>query len=103
MSKAKLMFLAFMICASLIVDAQTINIPADTELALAGEIRRVHGYGPPGYGEDKKRDARITYWVLELTKPVDVLPCTPERPEWASADCNSTKRLRLFFPTSLAN
>jgi hypothetical protein len=77
---------------------ETIPVPEGRELALAGILTEVHGYGPPGYGEDKRHDARITYWVLELQTSINT-PCTPERPEWASLDCMSTKRLRLFFPT----
>jgi hypothetical protein len=72
------------------------------EVALAGEIRQIHGYGPPGYGEDKKHDVRITYWVLDLAQPVN-LPCTPEKPKWAAEDCKGSKQLRLFFPTFPAN
>ena len=77
---------------------QTVVEPVNREVALAGVIREVHGYGPPGYGENKKKDSSITCWVLELPTPVNVL-CTPEKPEWASVDCKATKRLRLFFPT----
>jgi len=77
---------------------QYVFAPENKEVALAGEIRMVHGYGPPGYGEDKKHDSRITYWVLRLPKAINV-PCTPERPEWAKEDCRGTGQLRLFFPT----
>jgi len=69
---------------------------------LAGELREVHGYGPPGYGENKKVDKPITYWVLELPNPVNSI-CKPEKPEWAAEDCQATKRLKLFFPTQPAN
>ena len=79
--------------------SQTIVEPLETEVALAGGIKLVHGYGPPGYGENKKTDSPITYWVLELPTLVNSL-CTPEKPEWQSVDCKATKRLRLFFPTS---
>jgi hypothetical protein len=27
--------------------------PLDQGVALAGELGEVHGYGPPGYGENK--------------------------------------------------
>lgn len=81
---------------------QTIVEPLDTAVALAGKIREIHGYGPPGYGENKKTDTRITYWILDLPTIVNSL-CTPERPEWQSVDCKATKQLRLFFPTSPTN
>jgi hypothetical protein len=79
--------------------AQTIIEPTDREVALAGVLEQVHGFGPPGYGEDKKTDRKILYWVLELPVAVNT-PCTPEKPEWALIDCASTKRLRLFFPVA---
>lgn len=64
--------------------------PENKELTLGGIVREIHGYGPPGYGEDKKRDSRITYWALELPTRINLL-CTPEKPEWASTDCRSEK------------
>lgn len=90
--------IAIVLCLTLRLHAQTIVEPLDTEVALAGEIVEVHGYGPPGYGENKKVDTPIVYWVLELPTLVNSL-CTPERPEWQSVDCQATKRLRLFFPS----
>jgi hypothetical protein len=89
----------FLSCAVLQAIGQTIVKPENQELTLTGVIREVHGYGPPGYGEDKKRDSRITYWALDLRAAVSV-PCTPEKPKWASEDCAPVKRLHLFFPTS---
>jgi|SRR5271166_4150650 len=105
MSKKKsklLLLIALSFCALWHAWGQVIVEPLDRVVALAGEIKEVHGYGPPGYGEDKKRDAKITYWVLVLPTPINIL-CTPERPEWASEDCGATDRLRLFFPTTPAN
>jgi hypothetical protein len=93
------LLLAIVFCVTWRASAQTIVEPLETEVALAGEIKLVHGYGPPGYGENKKTDAPITYWVLELPTLVNSL-CTPEKPQWQSVDCAATKRLRLFFPTS---
>jgi hypothetical protein len=101
--KRKLCLLvALLLCTLWRAWGQAIVEPLDREVALAGEIRQVNGYGPPGYGEDKKRDAKITYWVLVLPTPINVL-CKPERPEWASEDCGATGRLKLFFPTTPAN
>ncbi len=70
--------------------------PEDTQIALVGRIGLVHGYGPPGWGEDPKHDARIVYWVIDLPEAINT-PCEPERPEWAASDCQSTKRLRLVI------
>jgi hypothetical protein len=70
-------------------------LPEDKDLALTGRVRLVHGYGPPGWGEDKEHDAHIVYWVIDLPSPINT-PCTVERPELAEAECQSTKRLRLI-------
>lgn len=94
--------LAFMLCAMVRANGQTIVEPLNREVALAGELRKVHGYGPPGYGENKKVDTPITYWVLELPNPVNVV-CTPEKPQWEADDWKATKRLKLFFPSSPVN
>ena len=99
--KSALVFAA-MLCSMLRAGGQTILEPQNQEVALAGELREVHGYGPPGYGENKKVDTPITYWVLELPNPVNVV-CTPEKPQWEADDCKATKRLKLFFPTLPAN
>ena len=97
-TRAKLnLILLCLFCTLWEADAQTIVEPLGREVALAGEIKEVRGYGPPGYGEDKKKDKPIIYWVVELPNPIDVL-CTPEKPEWSSTDCKATKRLRLIFP-----
>ena len=72
---------------------------ADRPIALNGRIREIHGYGPPGYGEEPKTDAKVTYLIIELPKPINI-SCTSERPEWASIDCAAAKRLKLFFPSS---
>jgi len=89
---------AVLLCVVWPIGGQVVIVPVDREAALAGVIREVHGYGPPGYGEDKRKDLRITYWVLDLPTVVNT-SCSPERPEWASVDCKPTKRIRLFFPT----
>ncbi len=72
--------------------------PEGKQVALTGRISLVHGYGPPGWGEDPKQDARIVYWVIDLPIAINT-PCKPERPEWVS-DCQSTKRLRLIVETN---
>ncbi len=94
--------LAFLLSSILVAGGQTVRAPVNRKIALAGEIREVHGYGPPGYGENKKTDVPITYWVLELPNPINV-SCAPEKPQWSSDDCRATMRLRLFFPTSPAD
>jgi hypothetical protein len=92
-------FLLIALCAFQVAVAQLSIVPADQSVTLNGMIREVHGYGPPGYGEDRKTDSKVTYLVIELPKPINV-PCTAERPEWASVDCQAAKRLKLFIDTS---
>jgi hypothetical protein len=77
--------------------AQVTVEPADRPVSLDGVLRILHGFGPPGYGEDKKNDARISYWTIDLAFKVTVA-CTPSRPELADIECGATSRLRLFFP-----
>jgi len=94
--------LAIMLCWMLRAGGQTVLEPVNQEVALAGELREVHGYGAPGYGETPKVDAPITYWALELPNTINTV-CTPEKPQWEAEDCKATKRLELFFPSLPAN
>jgi len=89
---------AFCLCTA---TAQTTNAKQvikseDQEIALQGTIRLVHDFGPPGYGEDPKHDAHVSYWAIEVPIPINT-PCTPEKPEWTKYDCESAKRMKLFF------
>jgi hypothetical protein len=76
--------------------SQQVVKPENQDISLAGTIRLIHGFGPPGYGEDPKHDARVSYWALEVSSPVNV-PCTPTKPENAQLECGAAKRLKLFF------
>jgi hypothetical protein len=87
--------LLVLLCAFQFAYAQAIMEPADRPVTLTGTIREMHAYGPPGWGETKKTDAKFSYLVIELQKPINI-PCTPERPEWRSIDCKSTRQLQLF-------
>jgi hypothetical protein len=71
--------------------------PTDQAVSLTGILRIAHGFGPPGYGEDKKVDIPISYWVLELPFKVTAA-CTPSRADLADIECGETNRIRLFFP-----
>jgi hypothetical protein len=76
--------------------SQQIIKPEDKDISLQGKIRLIHGFGPPGYGEDPKHDVHVSYWALEVPSPVNV-PCTPTKPEYAKDECGPAKRLNLFF------
>jgi hypothetical protein len=70
--------------------------PEDQQVSVQGTIRLVHGFGPPDYGEDPKHDAHVTYWALEVPVPINT-PCTPSSPQNARYECESAKRMKLFF------
>jgi hypothetical protein len=76
--------------------SQQVIKPEDQDISLQGTIRLIHGFGPPGYGEDPKHDAHVSYWALEVPIPVNT-PCTPTKPEYAKDECGPAKRLKLFF------
>ena len=72
--------------------SQEVIKPENQETSLQGTIRLIHGYGPPGYGEDPKHDAHVSYWALEVPVPINT-PCTPA----SDFGCDPAKRLKLFF------
>jgi len=76
---------------------QQLIMPEDQQVSVRGTIRLVHGFGPPGYGEDPKHDAHVSYWALEVPVPINT-PCTPSSPENAKYECEPAKRMKLFFP-----
>lgn len=76
--------------------SQQIIKPENQDISLEGTIRLIHDFGPPGYGEDPKHDAHVSYWALEVPSTVNV-PCTPTKPEYAKDECGPAKRLKLFF------
>lgn len=39
-------------------------------VTLSGEVRMVHAYGPPGFGEDPQHDRQGEYAVMDLDAPV---------------------------------
>ena len=69
--------------------------PEDRDISIEGLVRLIHGYGPPGYGEDPRHDVRVSYWVLETPIPINT-PCLPEKAEFAG-NCSGAKRMKLFF------
>jgi hypothetical protein len=94
-----LAFLLMAVCAIHFANAQVTMEPEDKPVTLTGTIRLLQGYGPPGWGENKKTDPKFTYLVIELSNPINT-PCTPSRPEWRSVECGSAKQLELFFRSS---
>jgi hypothetical protein len=91
---------------SLCCASKQIVKPEGQEISLKGTIRLIHGYGPPGYGEDPAHDAHVSYWALEVPTPVNT-PCTPDKSEYAKDECGAAKRINLFFdglaPTKLTD
>jgi hypothetical protein len=90
------LFLGFVVCSGGAALGQIVMEPSDHAVTLIGTIREIHGYGPPGYGEDKRRDAHISYLILELHDPINI-PCPPKGEESWGLDCQATRRLELFF------
>jgi hypothetical protein len=82
-------------CAGTSFSQQLIK-PEDQQVSLRGKIRLIHGFGPPGYGEDPKHDVHVSYWALEVPVPINT-PCTPTSPENAKYECESAKSMKLFF------
>lgn len=92
---AVLLFAMATICTGTSFCQQLVK-PEDQQVSVQGTIRLVHGFGPPGYGEDPKHDAHLTYWALEVPVPINT-PCTPSSPQNAKFECGSAKRMKLFF------
>jgi hypothetical protein len=76
--------------------SQQLVKPEDQQMPLQGTVRLVHDFGPPGYGEDPKHDAHVSYWALEVPVPINT-PCIPTKPEYAKDECGPAKRMKLFF------
>jgi hypothetical protein len=89
--------LALLTSVGRVTFAQQVIQPENQSISLKGTIRLIHGFGPPGYGEDRGHDRHVVYWALEVPIPINT-PCTPEKPEFAKYDCQPAKRLNLFFP-----
>jgi len=95
-----LIALAFCVASVVPCAAQKPRLePTDRAVALAGTLSIERGYGPPGYGEDKRTDARLSYWALKLTFEVTT-DCTAQTPDLWSIQCSPTHLLRLFFPVN---
>ena len=92
MSKRYELILTLAIGIATCAEAQSIRLPEGKPITLDGTIRLVHGFGPPGYGEAPKSDARVTYWAIVAVKQVVAVPNQKD------FDCIPSKRLKLFFP-----
>jgi hypothetical protein len=92
----KYSILSLMSLYSQMAVGQAVIEPADQQIDLVGILRIIHAYGPPGYGADPKRDAKINYWALELPSEINVV-CNPDRPELAEIQCGPTKKPRVSF------
>ncbi len=95
LSSQLLFIVACALCVVSSSSAQRLG-PEGVETNIRGTIRLVHGFGPPGYGEDRKHDAHVSYWALELSYPLN-LPCKAKRPADIQYECQSARRLNLFF------
>lgn len=65
-------------------EAKVQYFPAST--TLRGELRKENRFGPPGFGETPKTDAKVSIIVLVLKSPVTAVPS-------AGADADKTSNL----------
>ena len=61
-------------------------------VTLSGTVGRVMAYGPPGFGEDKRHDAKEPFFELRLPQPA----CTVQGGELDPAEDRITE-LQLVF------
>ncbi|MEG5548729.1 DUF4431 domain-containing protein [Enterobacter wuhouensis] len=55
------------------------------KVVLSGVIKEELFYGPPGWGEDKKHDEKLLYWILHLNSPLKcVIDANTEQEGWNS-------------------
>lgn len=88
------------VCATSL--GQTTVERSDQPVSLTGILKIARGYGPPGYGEDKKVDIPVSYWALYLPMKITIA-CPPSDEKFKDIDCGETNRLRLFLPDSPPN
>jgi len=67
-----------------------------TAVSLPGTVRIAKAYGPPGYGEDPKHDAKEDYPQLVLDKPVCVTGNLDDDPEAEGEQ--DVRNIQLVFP-----
>ncbi|SCZ22652.1 DUF4431 domain-containing protein [Enterobacter hormaechei] len=55
------------------------------KVVLSGVMKEELFYGPPGWGEDKKHDEKLLYWILYLNSPLKcVIDANTEQEGWNS-------------------
>jgi hypothetical protein len=60
---------------------------------LDGRLERAFAYGPPGYGETPRKDARETYLVIVLDKPL----CTARGDDETDEPESVIRRVQLVY------
>ena len=75
--------LAFLLLIGKPVHAESkVCLPYEPEtVVLTGTVHRAQFYGPPGYGETPKIDAKEGYYLLQLDQPICVLAGNDENDE----------------------
>ncbi|QCR36847.1 hypothetical protein C1N62_12480 [Nissabacter sp. SGAir0207] len=55
------------------------------KVVLSGVMKEELFYGPPNWGEDRKHDEKLLYWVLHLSSPLKcVIDANTEQEGWNS-------------------
>ncbi|WP_240116294.1 DUF4431 domain-containing protein [Erwinia endophytica] len=54
-------------------------------VVLSGLMKEELFYGPPNWGEDRKHDEKLLYWILHLNSPLKcVIDANTEQEDWDS-------------------
>ncbi|WP_370967613.1 DUF4431 domain-containing protein [Enterobacter wuhouensis] len=80
------------------------------KVILSGVIKEELFYGPPNWGEDRKHDEKLLYWILHLNSPLKcVIDANTEQKGWesnvqliVSAEDYKTKRNLLNHHVNVA-
>lgn len=87
-----ILFLTTWLLAPHIAGANEPRIVVDGEnLILAGRVKRIVAYGPPGFGEDPATDRREDYFTLQLESPLR------GRSSEGDLDNDTTSTVQLFY------
>ncbi|EPA9110611.1 DUF4431 domain-containing protein [Serratia liquefaciens] len=55
------------------------------KVVLSGVMKEELFYGPPNWGEDRKHDEKLLYWILHLNNPLKcVIDANTEQDGWDS-------------------
>ncbi|PIF23923.1 DUF4431 domain-containing protein [Candidatus Pantoea floridensis] len=66
-------------------DAYAACLKEGDKVVLSGVMKEELFYGPPNWGEDRKHDEKLLYWILHLNSPLKcVVDANNEQKGWGS-------------------